>query len=42
MMTDLRHIGSPPKNKRVASNKLKVKKEPVDLRKISAAFDQNR
>lgn len=33
MMTDLRHIGSPPKNKRVASNKLKVKKEPVDLRK---------
>lgn len=33
MMTDLRHIGSPPKNKKVASNKLKVKKEPVDLRK---------
>ncbi|MCE1224909.1 MAG: FtsQ-type POTRA domain-containing protein [Geobacteraceae bacterium] len=33
MMTDLRHIGSPPKNKKVASNRLKVKKEPVDLRK---------
>lgn len=33
MMTDLRHIGSPSKNKRVASNRLKVKKEPVDLRK---------
>ena len=33
MMTDLRHIGSPPKNKKVASNKRKVKKEPVDLRK---------
>jgi cell division protein FtsQ len=33
MMTDLRHIGTPPKNRKVASNKLKVKKEPVDLRK---------
>lgn len=32
-MTDLRHIGGPSKNKRVASNKRKVKKEPVDLRK---------
>lgn len=31
-MTDLRHIGS-YKAKKVAPNKLKVKKEPVDLRK---------
>lgn len=33
MMTDLRHIGGPSRKKKVASNKLKVKKEPVDLRK---------
>lgn len=33
MMRDLRHIGSPPKNSKVAPNKIKVKKEPVDLRK---------
>ena len=33
MMTDLRHIGTPPRHRKVASNKLKVKKEPVDLRK---------
>jgi len=32
MMTDLRHLGS-YKNKKVAPNKLKVRKEPVDLRK---------
>ena len=32
MMTDLRHIGSKP-NRKVASNRMKVKKEPVDLRK---------
>lgn len=32
-MTDLRHIGSAPKSRKVASNKLKVKKEPIDLRK---------
>jgi cell division protein FtsQ len=32
MMTDLRHIGS-YKNKKVAPNKLKVKKEPLDLSK---------
>jgi len=31
-MTDLRHIGS-HKGKKVATNKLKVKKEPIDLRK---------
>ena len=33
MMRDLRHIGSPPKNGKLAPNKIKVKKEPVDLRK---------
>lgn len=33
MMADLRHIGGPSGKKKVASNKLKVKKEPVDLRK---------
>ena len=33
MMNDLRHIGGPSGKKKVASNKLKVKKEPVDLRK---------
>lgn len=32
MMTDLRHISS-HKSKKVAPNRLKVKKEPVDLRK---------
>jgi cell division septal protein FtsQ len=32
MMTDLRHIGG-HKNKKVAPNRLKVKKEPIDLRK---------
>lgn len=33
MMTDLRHIGSPAAVKRVAPNKRKVKKEPIDLRR---------
>ncbi len=33
MMKDLRNIGSMPRNKRVASNRSKVKKEPLDLRK---------
>lgn len=32
-MTDLRHIGSHQKNRKVAPNKLKVRKEPLDLRK---------
>lgn len=32
-MTDLRHIGSHTGKKKLAPNKLKVKKDPVDLRK---------
>lgn len=32
MMTDMRHIGSKP-NRKVAPNRTKVRKEPIDLRK---------
>lgn len=32
MMTDLRHIGAKP-NRKVARNRIKVRKEPLDLRK---------
>lgn len=32
-MRDLRHMGSPHRNRRAAPNRIKVKKEPLDLKK---------